>query len=1028
MGGISLGSSAKLEQLNGIGIDMPYISGYFKAKDAVENFNINVENTLKAPFDAIGDLYSGAKAAVVDAGSSAYNYISGRASAVLNDASNMASSIYSQAEWILSNSDKFVSDGVTTVGNFLNGLGESIQSGVEDTKASVIEIASSLGGDAMNIWNHLSTGDFAGALEATGTFAVKLEATAQTARMMLVNGIANVAEGLVDFADILGTIGATIPCALIDGVSYLATGETLGVTEKLWDNTMSFVATEYVNDFFKMYFTEMAPGKVLNDMSYLKYGSGVYNLGVGVSEVATTIALSIPTFGGYGAAVGTGKIASTGVTAGVKAAGKTVGKEMAKRGAVISAAKGMSGGAEEAWNQNMVTINDGNDTKMNFTHAELNKIQELNTGESYFKEVLMLDENGNEIKSTIEFVKNEDGSLSAKVDGNTYGTDIKETMVLEGLGYGAVNGIWEGAQWYLGGKFAGKGLKTIAADTISGAVDVPLRTLYQGIYSDEGFEQRFQNNGGVQGTILNAAIAGSLSSLGELPSSREFLSREVSSQKNNVLQSFKDTGSNIIENGKNFFENIAEGNITSSLTVSSVFDRLFRRESREVASEIEKAIPKTDINSLGMRASELLSDNEVKKSFKDFVYNLENSNAMLFDDITFKQEELYKVYNELFGDSGLSDAFKYLEEYGFSHGQGSEYVNNVIEKYIETGNASFLTRGNGVRDLITSYSTEDLSLLLNLKKQFDKVLKSSDIEGRMALSTDNFFLYNSYHDGDKIIYDKVSGTSKYGVNQGTFGKMFRNNETCLKMINKLKEQGFSAVASVYILRKLDSVGACSYAAVCNEIFNTFRNNADLFEKVFGFSMYNGKILNEEELLLDMYTFLNDTKNGGKLFGNGKIVDNNFGHQLYLSTTSGNRNDLIQKYFDSKGISYNAEVIAMRNESDGKNFDAVTGERLLFDVETLKQAVSSKLSDGENVSLVIGGSEGVFDYFDMKSLSNAPDYSSSDWPKNLAHAMFVTGVNDQGVTLSSWGNPYFLNWDAFKFSTFVFSASNISLKK
>ena len=93
----------------------------------------------------------------------------------------------------------------------------------------------------------------------------------------------------------------------------------------------------------------------------------------------------------------------------------------------------------------------------------------------------------------------------------------------QALGYGILNGAWDGAQWLIGGKIAGQGLKTIGIDALSGASDTPLRTAFQSLYSDKSYAENFEANGGISSMILGAGLGGGLSAVGEVSTVKNIL-------------------------------------------------------------------------------------------------------------------------------------------------------------------------------------------------------------------------------------------------------------------------------------------------------------------------------------------------------------------------------------------------------------------------------------------------------------------------------------------------------------------------
>ena len=125
-------------------------------------------------------------------------------------------------------------------------------------------------------------------------------------------------------------------------------------------------------------------------------------------------------------------------------------------------------------------------------------------------------------------------------DALNNGATTQEALIAGGL-----TGLWEGGQWMFGAKIAGKGFTTVALDTGSGAVDPIVRSGIQMIYNDQGFVETLEQNGGVEGILSNAAIAGSFSALGEITTFRKNATSENTiSPKTNY------------QNASDFFENI----------------------------------------------------------------------------------------------------------------------------------------------------------------------------------------------------------------------------------------------------------------------------------------------------------------------------------------------------------------------------------------------------------------------------------------------------------------------------------------
>lgn len=126
---------------------------------------------------------------------------------------------------------------------------------------------------------------------------------------------------------------------------------------------------------------------------------------------------------------------------------------------------------------------------------------------------------------------------SAAIAGNTtgimattaglsgFGKEVEEAWnngadTLAGIGAGAISGLWDGFQWWLGGNLAGQGLKAIGADVITAGVDMPLKSLIDSSSTGKDYLETFEANGGFQSILTSMTIAGLFSGFNEFKSSR----------------------------------------------------------------------------------------------------------------------------------------------------------------------------------------------------------------------------------------------------------------------------------------------------------------------------------------------------------------------------------------------------------------------------------------------------------------------------------------------------------------------------
>lgn len=475
-----------------------------------------------------------------------------------------------------------------------------------------------------------------------------------------------------------------------------------------------------------------------------------------------------------------------------------------------------------------------------------------------------------------------------------------------------------------------------------------------------------------------------------------------------------------------------------------------------VAWDLEKIKEVDDIEKRIAELEDTLNIKETKTSLNNVKSEINtNSSPSEINVGASKAEvdELYRFNNEKYKNipgyenyydlkriqrnkNNLDRASEILNNWGKNQGVDN-YAEQALRKYADTGSAynvngtPYITSSNGVRQYIESLDPQDVSFYLK-----NKTLGSSS----------NDQLYNFFRNNGSSI------NSTYGVNQSGIAELCRyslngreytyksarniiNNamengevlprfqkqatQEYFTLKNKLILKGMTNEQASIILSSLDDVGACSYAAKANSIFYQFSNNPELFQQKFGFPMYkvdsNGvKTFNSNELILDMYIYANDTANGGNLFT--KNIYNNsynfscdnridvFGRrmldtqrQIYMSTSNGSNVPTLNGYLNSKGLnfeSYNLITNKGYNILNNQEFNAYIN------------AIDTSITEGKSVQLNIfsDGNE-----IRMLSMDNRvyPDSSTRTWGEGGGHAVFITGRNIQGFTVSSWGKEYLI---------------------
>ena len=251
----------------------------------------------------------------------------------------------------------------------------------------------------------------------------------------------------------------------------------------------------------------------------------------------------------------------------------------------------------------------------------------------------------------------------------------------------------------------------------------------------------------------------------------------------------------------------------------------------------------------------------------------------------------------------------------------------------------------------------------------------------------------------------------------------------LKSQKFLMNKGMTRKESIALLYEVNSTGICSYASVANDILTSFRYNPREFKEKFGFSMYtysDGKrVINSNELMLDLYTYANSQSTNPasilRIDANGELHINN------LDTSS-------QKFMSDEGLKIVDSYLKSKDSSLSYNYkeEVITPTS----VAAIKSKIKTALKEG-NVGLGINGSKknrenansiniklkgtGVTRFLDE---SGKVFRDTKRWAIGDGHAVFVTGYNEQGVIVSSWGRRLIIPYEDLADSFFSIRTSVI----
>ena len=221
----------------------------------------------------------------------------------------------------------------------------------------------------------------------------------------------------------------------------------------------------------------------------------------------------------------------------------------------------------------------------------------------------------------------------------------------------------------------------------------------------------------------------------------------------------------------------------------------------------------------------------------------------------------------------------------------------------------------------------------------------------------------------------------------------------------MKEYNMSAFDTELLMERLDSVGACSYAAAANDIISYFRYKPNQFEKIFGFPLYTinssgSYAINCARLLADMYIWFNSVENDGKLFhkddGKLKCDEYDFSKQNYV-WIEWNR-PRIEDYIRSKTSSIVCENTYL--SSLIRNMSNIYIENIKKITDIVKAEVAWYLNFRMGVTLYIEKNNSNIRFIDTDT--GEIYISTFTWNEGAAHIVKVTEMTNTGFIVSTWG--------------------------
>ena len=607
----------------------------------------------------------------------------------------------------------FVTGAVNEISNGVNKIVDGITSFAQAGWNKACEIAQSVG-DAFNsagawissTWNSFCTDVWPNIWDGIQSCAASI-ANVITG---IIKGLAQFVESLVDLVVIIGTGVASIGTGIWDGISYLvslATGtsdEWQSATAGMWQGVMGFVAEDHVGNAFADFYKNTEVGQWLDEhaVDACKSNGIVTNISSGIGYVAGIIVLTICTLG-----------------AGTAISGGATAMSFATTSATIATAAGTGKYTQEAWGKARDSSWEG--IERLYQRGEITE-KEYNT---YVSIKSMTDEEWAEIqkdykkgKITKEEFEQIKQIREMPDDWKTFENGWK------GLLYGVANGVWEGVQWYIGGKLAGWAIKghkiatsavKVGADTAFNALDTPFRSTIDTVTSGMTWDKAWEKQGGWDSLFTNVGIGLVGSAGGEIFDGVKLNKASKILNSDDIFDSLDEVTSKELKDALLYAQQTGKINL-------SKMDEVIRDKIIKSIKEMDLAqLSKKEMNEIFDEMSTLFSSKKFKNS------TLEEQKAMVDKNL----DDVIKGFDSKLQNTQLNEVFQEGIEKARKKINDKKLFNDVDDSLVNQVRSNLMDRHiNGEIDLnkMTKKELKDYidTETANIKNYLKSIIKNSN--------------------------------------------------------------------------------------------------------------------------------------------------------------------------------------------------------------------------------------------------------------------------------------------------------------
>lgn len=380
-------------------------------------------------------------------------------------------------------------------------------------------------------------------------------------------------------------------------------------------------------------------------------------------------------------------------------------------------------------------------------------------------------------------------------------------------------------------------------------------------------------------------------------------------------------------------------------------------------------------------------------------------------------------------------------------GKKTTVTAEAVEKCIDKdGNLDVEKLKNNISQkssLIEDYKSGKISLYGMADSDIDSAIQQKIYNRGWYSDTDYIYQYQYELTGSYgCDQGGIASLIKYKLADGTLidsrnGKYYANSEkTASQEYHDIKnylvkKYNMSAKDASSLLTGLDSIGACSYASTINSLISFYSTRPDEFEATFGYPLYKKNdmgmyVLNDKQLLAELYLFANEYNNGGQLFytdANGQMhvnynaierdlngyVENKT--QEYMANVKSFNSKILSGFLKLNGSKYKTRsknIITFKFSYDNKG-DLVANSYTNKKMNEIIKNANKYMNDGYELHLAIYDTANA--RIRLINTENPNEViATNDWEEGGGHSVKITAIASDGFIVSSWGKRMFIPYE------------------